>query len=53
MATVQLYSASAMIGLVYGIGFCLSGRNLIPLMIAHGLTDTLSPVAIYAGLQPH
>ena len=45
-------ATATMVGLVFGIGFCLNGRSLIPLMIAHGLTDTISLVAIYAGAHP-
>ena len=45
-------ATAAMVGLVFGIGFWLNGRSLIPLMIAHGLTDTISLLAIYAGAHP-
>jgi membrane protease YdiL (CAAX protease family) len=43
---------AAMVGLLFGIGFRVNGRQLIPLMIAHGLTDTVSLTAIYAGVHP-
>lgn len=40
------------IGLLYGAWYALRGRNLWPLILAHGLTDTISMVAIYSGLAP-
>ncbi len=42
--------ANAMaVGLVYGIVYYLSGRNMWALMIAHGLTDSISMLALYFG----
>jgi uncharacterized protein len=40
---------AAVVGAVYGAWFLARDRNLWPLIIAHGLTDTISIVAIYAG----
>lgn len=42
-------ASAALVGLIYGTWFMLRGRNLWPLIIAHGLTDTVSLFAIYAG----
>ena len=38
------------VGLVYGAVYLCNGRNLVPLILAHGLTDSLSLVAIYLGV---
>jgi membrane protease YdiL (CAAX protease family) len=38
------------VGLIYGIVYLCNGRNLAPLILAHGLTDSLSLVAIYLGV---
>jgi membrane protease YdiL (CAAX protease family) len=43
---------AAVVGIVYGTWYMLRGRNLWPLIIAHGVTDTISMVAIYAGVFP-
>jgi membrane protease YdiL (CAAX protease family) len=43
-------STAALIGLVYGVVYVCNGRNLVPLIVAHGLTDSLSLIAIYLGL---
>jgi uncharacterized protein len=43
---------AALIGLVYGVVYVCNGRNLVPLIIAHGLTDSLSLIAIYSRLVP-
>ena len=40
---------AGVVGLVYGIVYRLNGRNLWPLIIAHGVTDTVSLVALYFG----
>ena len=40
---------AALAGLVYGTVYACNGRNLVPLVVAHGLTDSLSLIAIYAG----
>jgi len=37
------------VGLVFGAAYVLNGRNLVPLVLAHGLIDTISLVAIYSG----
>ncbi|WP_174754922.1 CPBP family glutamic-type intramembrane protease [Arenimonas daejeonensis] len=39
------------IGLVFGLLY-LRLRSLWPLVIAHGLVDTIGLVALYAGLMP-
>lgn len=41
-----------LVGLVFGTWFVLRGRNLLPLIVAHGLIDTISMLAIYSGLMP-
>jgi len=38
------------VGLVFGLFYVLSGNNLWPLIIAHGLLDSVSLYALYAGL---
>jgi uncharacterized protein len=43
-------STAALIGLVYGAVYVCNGRNLVPLIVAHGLTDSLSLIAIYSRL---
>ena len=42
-------ASAALVGLIYGTWFMLRGRHLWPLIVAHGLTDTVSLFAIYAG----
>jgi len=37
-------------GLVYGFVFLVTGRNLWLVIVAHGMTDTLSFLALYFGL---
>jgi len=37
-------------GAVYGAAFLMSGRNLWPLILAHGINDTLGLVLLYAGV---
>jgi uncharacterized protein len=37
------------VGIVFGAAYVARDRNLWPLIIAHGITDTLSMVAIFAG----
>ena len=37
-------------GVVYGTAFVLAGRNLWPLIVAHGLNDMLGFILLYAGL---
>jgi membrane protease YdiL (CAAX protease family) len=41
---------AAVIGAIYGTWFLMRGRTLWPLILAHGLTDTISILAIYSGL---
>jgi membrane protease YdiL (CAAX protease family) len=43
-------STAALIGLTYGVVYVCNGRNLMPLIVAHGLTDSLSLIAIYSGI---
>lgn len=38
------------VGLIYGALYLCNGRNLAPLVLAHGLTDSLSLLAIYLGV---
>jgi uncharacterized protein len=45
-------AAATLVGVVYGAWYLLRGRNLWPLIVAHGITDTVSMVAIYAGVFP-
>jgi membrane protease YdiL (CAAX protease family) len=40
---------AGVVALVFGVVYVLNGRNLWPLIIAHGLTDTVSLVALYFG----
>lgn len=40
---------AGVVAVVYGIVYRVNGRNLWPLIIAHGLTDTVSLVALYFG----
>jgi membrane protease YdiL (CAAX protease family) len=40
---------AGMVAVVYGIVYRVNGRNLWPLVIAHGVTDTVSLVALYFG----
>lgn len=40
---------ATVVGLVFGVGLIATGGNLWPLVIAHGLTDTVGLVALYAG----
>jgi hypothetical protein len=41
--------SAGLIGGIFGTLFVISGRNLWPLILAHGLTDTVSLVALYFG----
>jgi uncharacterized protein len=43
-------TTAGLIGLLYGVVYVGNGRNLVPLILAHGLTDSLSLIAIYAGM---
>ena len=40
---------AGVVAVIYGIVYRVSGRNLWPLIVAHGLTDTVSLVALYFG----
>ena len=42
---------SGMAGLVLGITYMLSGRNLWACILAHGFTDTFGVVALFFGWQ--
>lgn len=42
-------ATAVVVGLVFGIAALRNGGRLAPLVIAHGLIDTISMVAIYAG----
>lgn len=37
-------------GLVYGVGFVVAKRNLWPLILAHGINNTVGFVLLYAGV---
>ena len=37
-------------GIVYGGAFVLAGRNLWPVIVAHGLNDTLGLIFLYSGV---
>jgi len=41
---------AVVIGVLYGTWFLTRGRSLWPLIAAHGLTDTISILAIYTGV---
>lgn len=41
---------AGVVGLVYGVMYAINGRNLWPLIVAHGITDTVSLVALYYGV---
>lgn len=41
---------TGVVGLVFGAGYMLGGRTIWPLVLAHGAIDTLSLVALYAGV---
>jgi len=45
-------ATALVVGLLYGGVYVATGRNLLVLMLAHGLTDSLSLIAIYAGAVP-
>jgi membrane protease YdiL (CAAX protease family) len=40
---------AGVVGLVYGTVYAINGRNLWPLILAHGITDSVSLVALYYG----
>jgi uncharacterized protein len=42
-------TTATLVGVIYGAWYVMRDRNLWPLIIAHGLTDTVSLLAIYAG----
>ena len=42
-------ATAALLGLLYGVTYLRTGRNLPALMLAHGATDSLSLVALYLG----
>lgn len=43
-------TTAAALGLILGAVYVFDGRNLVPLIIVHGLADSLSAIAIYARL---
>lgn len=45
-------ATAALVGTVYATWFVLRGRNLWPLIIAHGITDTISMIAVYMKVMP-
>lgn len=45
-------ATAMLVGVIYATWYVRRGRNLWPLFIAHGLTDTVSLTAIYSGLLP-
>jgi uncharacterized protein len=49
---VRGIATAMLVGLIFGSWFVLRGRNLLPLILTHGLTDTISVFAIYAGVMP-
>ena len=40
---------AAVVGVIFGAIYVVNGRNLWPLIIAHGVTDSVSLVALYFG----
>ncbi|MEO1042105.1 MAG: type II CAAX endopeptidase family protein [Pseudomonadota bacterium] len=38
---------TGLVGFIFGVWYLIGRRNLLPLMIAHGLVDTMSVVALY------
>jgi uncharacterized protein len=49
---VRGIATAMLVGVVFGSWFVLRGRNLWPLIVAHGLIDTITLLAIYAGVMP-
>jgi membrane protease YdiL (CAAX protease family) len=45
-------ATAAVVALVYGAWYAFRDRNLWPLIIAHGITDTITLTAVYAGAVP-
>ena len=45
-------ATAGVVALVYGAWYAFRDRNLWPLIIAHGLTDTITLTAVYAGAVP-
>jgi membrane protease YdiL (CAAX protease family) len=43
---------AAFVGVLFGAWYVARDRNLWPLIIAHGIVDTISMVAIFAGVIP-
>lgn len=43
-------ATAALVGVIYGAWYVLRGRNLWSLIVAHGLTDTISLLAIAGGV---
>jgi membrane protease YdiL (CAAX protease family) len=43
-------ATATLVGLIFGAWYVFRSRNLWPLILAHGLTDTISLIAIAAGV---
>lgn len=43
-------ATAAVVGIVYGAFYYRCGRNLWPIIVAHGLTDTISLLVLYRGI---
>lgn len=43
---------AGVVGVVMGVVYVLNGRNLVPLIVAHGLIDTVSLTALWVGVKP-
>jgi uncharacterized protein len=43
---------AGLIGLVFGVVYLRNGRQLPALILAHGMIDTISVLALYAGVKP-
>lgn len=43
---------AGLIGLVFGLVYLRNGRQLPALILAHGMIDTISVLALYAGVKP-
>lgn len=44
--------ATALVALVLGLGFLVLNRRLVPVMVAHGLVDSVGAIALFAGAAP-
>jgi CAAX protease family protein len=41
--------ATAVVGVLYGVTYFATGRNLPALILTHGVTDSLGLIGVYAG----